>query len=179
MRCSTPYRARRTVASAAVLLLGVGLAPAIASAAGVAGRTGGVESVTAGKWGITTSVTSMVFTSNTFQTSTITNSGTVALSAESYSVTISKPSSGTPTFKVFECTVAWVGTKCSGGTGTQIGSTLNSNATTVISISTAMAVSGLLYLQVEPTGVLSSTTVSISPRITSPAQLRAPVKTNQ
>jgi len=40
-------------------------------------------------------------------------------------------------------------------------------------------VSGLLYLQVEPTGVTASTVVTISTKIAAPSQLRAAVKTNQ
>jgi len=175
----TRTHACRTVATAAVLLLGVAVVPPIASAAGIGGRAGGTGSVTVGTWGATASTTSMTFTSNTYQTSTVTNSGTVALSAQSYAVTVSKPASGTPTIKVFQCAVAWVSTKCSGGAGTQVGATLAANSTTTITSTTALAVGGAVYLQVEPTGVTVSTTVTISPKVSSPGQLRAAVKTNQ
>ena len=175
----THHRACRTAALAAVLLLGVGLAPQSASAAGIGGRSSGTESVTAGTWGVTATVTSMVFTTNTFQTSTVTNSGSIALTAQSYAVTISKPAAGAPTFKVFQCAVAWVATKCSGGAGTQVGGTLAANSTTTITSTTALAVGASVYLQVQPTSVTSSTTVNLSPKVTSPTQLRAAVKTNQ
>ena len=175
-----PHRnAGRTAALAAVLLCGVALVPPIAGAAGLGGKTVGNESVTSAKWGVTASVTTMTFTTNTFQTSTVTNNGTVALVAESYSVTVSNPTSVSPTFKVFQCAVAWSSNLCSGGAGTQVGGTLAKNSTTTITSTTAMAVSGLLYLQVEPTGVTASTVVTISTKIAAPTQLRAAVKTNQ
>ena len=164
---------------ATVLLLGVALVPPIASAAGFNGKSTGSASVAAGTWGAKASVTSMVFTTNTFQTSTITNSGTVALSAESYSVTVSKPVSGTPTFKVFQCGTTWVSNLCSGGAGTQVGGTLAANSTTIISSSTALAAAGTLFLQVQPTLNTASTTVTLAPSVTSPNQLRAAVKANQ
>jgi len=170
-----------TVALAAVLLLGVATAPAIAGAAGLkgAGASVGTESVTSASWGVTASLTTMTFTGNTDQTTNVTNTGTVALVAESYSVTVSNPA-GSPTFKVFQCAVAWVSTKCSGGAGTQVGTgSLAKNSTTTITSSTAMAVGGVLYLQVEPTGVTASTVVTISTKITAPTQVRAAVKTNQ
>ncbi len=169
----------RTATTVAVLLLGVALAPRMAGASGFGGRVDGTESVTAGSWGATASVTSMVFTSNAFKTSVITNSGTVALSAESYSVTVSKPASGAPTIKVFQCSTAWVSNLCLGGPGTQVGGTLAANSTTTVTSSTALAASATLYLQVQPTAVTASTTVTLSPRVTSPTQLRASVKTNQ
>jgi len=179
MSCFTHLRACRTAATAAVLLLGVALLPPIASAAGLGARATGTELVSAGKWGTTASVTSMVFTNRTFQTSTVTNAGTIALSAESYSITISRPAIGTSRITLFECAVAWVATTCSGGAGTQIGGTMNSNTTTVVTSATALPVAGATYLQVEPTRVISSTTFTISPLVTSPAQLRAAVKTNR
>jgi hypothetical protein len=164
---------------AAVLLLGVGLVPPIASAAGIGGHATGAESVTVGSWGVTASVTSMVFTTNTYQTSTVTNSGSIALTAQSYSVTVSNPTSGSPTIKVYQCAVAWVSTKCSGLAGTQVGVTLSKNSTTTITSTTALASAAAVYLQVEPAGVTASTTVTLSTKVTSPTQLRAAVKTNQ
>jgi hypothetical protein len=179
MHSLTHTRACRTAATAAVLLLGVGLVPPIASAAGIGGRATGAEAVTVGTWGATASVTSMVFTTNTYQTSKITNTGSITLSAQSYSVTVSNPASGSPTFKVYQCTVAWVGNLCSGGTGTQVGTTLSKNSTTTITSTTALAAAAAVYLQVEPTSVTASTTLTLSTKVTSPAQLRAAVKTNQ
>jgi hypothetical protein len=41
------------------------------------------------------------------------------------------------------------------------------------------AVGGKIYLQIEPTGVTASTTVTLGTSVTSPTQLRAAVKTNQ
>jgi len=174
----THSRACRTAATAAVLLLGVGLVPQIASAAGIGGQSTGIEAATVGTWGTTATVTSMVFTTNTNQTSKITNTGSIALSAQSYSVTVSN-ASGSPTFKVFQCAVAWVGNLCSGLAGTQVGTTLSKSSTTTITSTTALAPSAAVYLQVEPTGVSSSTTVTVTPKVTSPGQLRAAVKTNQ
>jgi hypothetical protein len=60
-----------------------------------------------------------------------------------------------------------------------VGGTLSKNSTTTITSTTAMAVSGLLYLQVEPATVTASTVVTISTKIAAPSQLRAAVKTNQ
>lgn len=179
MKCRTRSRACRTAAPAAVLLLGVVLLPPFAGASGVKGAVAQTESVAAASWGATASVTSMTFTTSTFQTSNVTNTGTVALVAESYLVTISKPASGTPTFKVFTCAVAWVSTKCSGGSGTQVGGTLASNSSTTITLTAALAVGTVEYLQIEPTSVVASTVVTISPRVAAPSQVRVGVATNQ
>ncbi len=170
----------RTVATAAVLFV-AGLAlPAGAGAAAHRGTATGRESVTSATWTATASVTSMTFTTNTDQTSAITNTGTMTLSAISYKVTVSKPAAGgNPTFKVFACAVAWVANLCSGGAGTQAGGTLAKNTTTTVTSTVVPAVGGRVYLQVEPAGVTSSTTVTVGTSISSPAQLRAAVKTNQ
>jgi len=173
------YRACRTAAIAAVLLLVVLAAPSQAGAAPNRGTALGSESVSSGTWAATAATTSMTFTTNTDQTSAITNSGTIALSAISYKVTISNPVSGSPTFKVFACAVAWVSNLCSGGAGTQAGGTLAKNTTTTVTSSVTPAVGGKVYLQVEPAGVTSLVTVTLGTSITSPAQLRAAVKTNQ
>jgi hypothetical protein len=179
MKRITHHTAVRTVATAAVLLLGVALLPPVASAAGVGGRTTGTESATAGSWGATASVTSMAFNTNTDQTSTVTNTGSIALSAQSYVVTITKPIIFAPTFQIFECAVPWVTNTCSGGAGTQIGGTLASGSTTTITSTTALAAGAAVYLQVEPAGVLFfTTTVTLTSQVTSPAQLRAGIKTN-
>jgi hypothetical protein len=179
MSCFTHFRACRTAATAAVLLLGVALLPPIASAAGLGAHAKGAGSVTVGTWGATPSVTSMVFTGNTDQTSTVTNTGSIPLSAESFSVTISRPAIFLSLFYVYECAVPWVGNDCSGGAGTELGGLLESDSTTVVTSTTALGVGGALYLQVEPLLVFTSTTVSISSQVTSPTQLRAAIRTNQ
>ena len=179
MKCLTRSTACRTAATTAVLLLGVALLPPIAGASGLGGRAQGIEAVTSATWGATASVTSMTFTTNTSQTSDVTNTGDVDLVAESFVVTVSNTAIGNPKFKVFRCAVPWVATKCSGGAGTQIGGTLASNSTTTITSVLALAVGVVEYLQVEPANVPRSTTVTISPRIAAPSQVRAAVHTNQ
>ena len=171
--------AGRAVATAAVLLCVALVLPVTAGAASNKGSAHGSEALTAATWAAVAVTTSMTFTTNTYRTSTINNTGTIALSAISYKVTISNPVSGTPTFKVYACAVAWVTNLCSGGTGTQAGGTLNKNSTTTVSSTVVPAVGGAVYLQVEPVGVTSSVTVTLGTSITSPAQLRAAVKTNQ
>lgn len=157
----------------------MGAFPAIASAAEVGARATGTSSVTTGTWGATASVTSMTFTTNTFQTSTVTNTGSIALSARSYTITISKPTGKAPTFTIFRCSVAWVGNKCSGGAGTQIGGPMAANSTTVITSTAPLGPGMSMYLQVEPAGIKKATTVAISPQVTAPSDLRAPVEANQ
>ena len=165
---------------AAVLALGVGVLPSIASAAGLAGRTTGTGSVTTGTWGVTAAVTSMSFNTNTAQSTAVTNTGTVASSAESFVVTVSKPFFFTPTMTVFECPVAWVGTTCSGGPGTPVGGTLTAGTTTTVTSTTGLAPGASFYLEVVPAGVfILTTTVTLTPEVTSPGQLRPPVRTNQ
>ena len=93
-------------------------------------------------------------------------------------MTVSTPTSGSPTFTVYQCATAWVSNKCSGGAGTLVGGMAKGSTTTITS-TTAMAVAGVLYLQVEPAAVTKSTTVTISTSIAAPTQLRAAVKTNQ
>jgi hypothetical protein len=172
--------AGRTAATAAVLLVVVVALPGNAGAAGLfkasAAKTG---SLTSGKWAATLTTTSMTFTINTNQTSTVTNTGTVALSAISYKVTVSNPTSGSPTFTLFVCPVAWSANTCSGGAGTEVGGTFSKNSTTTVSSTVVPAVAGHVYLQVEPIGVLASTTVTLGTTITSANQLRAAIKTNQ
>jgi len=176
---TTRSRAGRTAALVAVLLLGVGLVPPLANAAGVRGATTGTSSVTAGTWGVTAATTSMVFTLSLDQSSKVTDTGSVALVAQSYSVTVSTTALGSPTFRVFQCAVAWVANLCSLGLGTPVGGTLATPSTTLLTSTTALAVGAAVYLQVEPLLVLSSTTVTLSTRVTSPGQLRAPIRTNQ
>jgi hypothetical protein len=165
----------------ATVLLSVALVPPVpAGASGVAkASVVGSESVTAGTWKATASTTSFTFTGNTDQTSTVTNTGTVALSAISYKVVVSNPASGSPSFTLWVCPVAWSANKCSGGSGTQVGTTVAKNSTTTVTSSTVPALSGAVYLQVEPAAVTSTVTVGLSTLITSPTQLRAAVKTNQ
>ena len=171
-------QARRTVALAAVLLC-VGLATPVNSGAATNKSTAtGSEAVGSGTWAATAATTAMTFTTNTDQTSTITNTGTLALSAISYNVTISRPASGSPTFKVFACAVAWVTNLCSGGAGTQVGGTLRKNSTTTVSSTVVPAIGGDVYLQIEPAKVTSSVTVTLGTLITGPTQLRAALQTN-
>ncbi len=176
MRHLTRSDACRTAATAAVLLLGSALLPPMAGASGIEGRTVGIESVTSATWGVTASVTSMTFTTANDQTSNVTNTGNVALVAESFSVTVSKPTRGTSRFRVYECATPWVANLCAGGAGTQVGGTLASNTTTIITASVALAVSGVLYLQVEPTRVSASTTVTLATSVTAPTQVRPAVR---
>jgi hypothetical protein len=171
--------ARRTVALAAVLLCVALTPPSTAGAVGTRGTASGSEAVASGTWKATAATTTMTFTTNANQTSTITNTGTIALSAISYKVTISNPASGSPTFTVFACAVAWVSNLCSGGAGTQAGGTLPKNSITTVSSTVVPAIGGHVYLQVEPVGVTSSVTVTLGTSITSSTQLRAAIKTNQ
>jgi hypothetical protein len=60
-----------------------------------------------------------------------------------------------------------------------VGTTVAKNSTTTVTSSTVPALSGAVYLQVEPAAVTSTVTVGLSTLITSPTQLRAAVKTNQ
>jgi len=172
--------AHRTAAPAAVLCLAVLADPTAAGGAGVEkAQATGVETLTSGKWAATLSTTSMTFTTNTYQTSTVTNTGTIALVGISYKVTVSNPVSGTPSFKLFVCTVAWSGGLCSGGTGTAVGGTFFKNSTTTVSSTVVPAIAGHVYLQVEPATVTPSTTVTLGTSIKSSTQLRAAIKTNQ
>jgi hypothetical protein len=137
--------------------------PGRAGAAGVVRATAdGTESVTSGIWAATLSATSLTFTTNTKQTSTV-----------------SKPASGSPTFKIFVCAVPWSGGTCSGGLGTAVGGTFSKNTTTTVNSAVVPALAGAVYLQVEPTAVTSSTTVTLGTSIKSTTQLRAAIRTNQ
>ena len=170
----------RTAALAAVLAVAMLSLPSEAGAAGtVKASAAKTESVTSGVWAATLSTTSMTFTANADQTSTVTNTGTLVLVGISYKVTVSNPATGSPTFELFVCTVAWSGGTCSGGAGTQVGGTFAKNSTATVSSTVVPAISGHVYLQVEPTGVASSTSLTLGTSISSATQLRAPVKTNQ
>ncbi len=173
------HSARRTAAIAAVLLCAVFVAPIHAGAAGRVSGTGiGSGSVTSGKWLATVSPTGMTFTTATDQTATVANTGTIALSGISYKVIVSTPASGSPTFKLYTCAVAWSSNKCSGVAGTQVGSTLSKGSTTTVGSTVAIAVGSDEYLQVEPTGVTSSVTVTLGTSINPATQLRSPIPTN-
>jgi len=180
MKCLTRSTVSRTAATAAVLLLGVACLTPFAGAAGIAGRASGTEAVSTASWGVTASVTSMNFNFNVTQTTNVVNTGTVALSAQSYVVSVSRPFFFAPTFTIFGCSVPWVGGTCSGGRGTQIGRTLYSGSTTTITSAAALAPGATDYLKVVPAGVfLFTTTVTLTPEVTAPAQVRAPIRTNQ
>jgi hypothetical protein len=109
----------------------------------------------------------------------VANTGTIALTAISYKVTISNPVSGLPTFTLFVCPVAWSGGLCSGGTGTQIGTTYAKNSTITVSSAVVPAIGGHVYLQATSSGVTSSVTMTLGTSISSATQLRAAIKTNQ
>jgi hypothetical protein len=163
------------------VLLAVGLtAPCPAGAAAkVSGVASRAEAVSTGTWAATASTTSMAFATNADQLSTVSNTGTIALSAISYKVTVSNPSSGAPTFTLWTCAVAWVSNKCSGGAGTQVGGTFAKNSTTTVASTQVPTLSGSVYLQVQPATVTSPVTVTLGTSITSPTQLRASIKTSQ
>jgi hypothetical protein len=74
--------------------------------------------------------------------------------------------------------VAWSSNKCSGGAGTQVGSTFSKGPATTVSSTVAIAVGADEYLQVEPTGVTSSVTVTLGTSINPATQLRSPIATN-
>jgi hypothetical protein len=170
----------RTAGATAVLLLAVLAAPPRAQAVGVVkAKAAKTESVTGGKWLATVSPTTLTFTTNTAQTSTVANTGTIALTAISYKVTISNPVTGTPTFTLFVCPVAWSGGTCSGGAGTQIGTTYAQNSTITVSSAVVPAIGGNVYLQATPVGVTSSVSMTLGTSISSATQLRAAIRTNQ
>jgi len=170
----------RTAAVAAVLVVLAAALPGRAGAAGAVRATAsGAESVASGVWTATLSATSLTFTTNTNQTSTVTNTGTVALVGISYKITVSNPASGSPTFKIFVCAVPWSGGTCSGGAGTAVGGTFSKNTTTTVNSAVVPALAGAVYLQVEPTAVTFSTTVTLGTSINSTTQLRAAIHTNQ
>ena len=125
------------------------------------------------------SPTALTFTTNTAQTSTVTNTGTIALVGISYKVIISNPTSGSPTFTLFACAVAWSAGKCSGGSGTQVGGTFAKNSTTTVASVVVPAVGGSVFLQATPASVGSSVSMTLSTSISSASQLRASVATRQ
>jgi len=170
----------RTAAVATVLVLMAAAGSGRAGAAGVVkGTAKGTESVSSGKWAATLSATSLTFTTNAYRTSTATNTGTIALVGISYKVTVSNPVSGSPTFKLFVCAVAWSGGTCSGGPGTLVGGPFPKNSTTTVNSAVVPPLAGAVFLQVEPASVTSSTTVTLGTSIKSATQLRAAVNTNQ
>ncbi|MGH3579755.1 MAG: hypothetical protein ACRDU0_19660 [Mycobacterium sp.] len=165
---------------AAVLVVLVVAVPGRAGAAAmVKASARGTEAVASGKWAATLSATSLTFTTNTNKTSTVTNSGTIALAGISYKFTVSNPAFGSPTFRLFVCGVAWSGGTCSGGPGTAVGGIFSKNSTTTVSSAVVPALAGAVFLQVEPTSVTSSTTVTLGTSIQSATQLRAPIQINQ
>ena len=170
---------RATTVVVALLAVGLGIATPAEAAPKITSVASRSESVSTGTWAATASLTSMTFTANSNQLSTITNTGTIALLAVTYKITVSNPTSGTPTFTLFTCAVAWVSGKCSGGAGTQIGGTFAKNSTTTVTSTQVPPLSGAVYLQVEPASVTTSVTVTLGTSITSPTQLRASIKTNQ
>jgi hypothetical protein len=176
-------KAGRATTAVVALLLAVLLLPSTqSSAAGlVKGTARGTASVTSGKWGATVSDTSLSFglLATATQDVTVTNVGTIALSGLSYTVTVSTPILGSPTFTIFACTVAWVAEKCGGGAGTQVGTTFKKSTTTTVSSSVVPPLTGSVYLQVTPTAVIFPVDVTLSTEVSSATQLRAHLVTNQ
>ncbi len=174
------WTARRTVATATVLLLAA-VVPAGAAAAGSVhhASAGGTEAVTSGVWAATAAPASLTFTDDTPQTSMVTNTGTVSLTGIGYDVTVSNPASGTPSFDVYVCPVAWSGGTCSGGAGTPVGGTFVSGSSTSVSSGVVPALGGHVYLEAVPSSVTSSVTVTLGTSIDPATQLRAPQVTNQ
>ncbi len=179
----TQFRGQRGVGRTVVSAVLVFAALALPSSAGAAGKAAasvvGSESVTSGTWGATVSPATLTFTTNTAQTATVTNTGTLALVGIGYTVTISKPTGGSPTFTLYACAVAWSGGKCSGGTGTKVGTSYSKNTSTPVTSTVVPAVGGSVYLQATPTGVSSSVSMTLATTVTSASQLRARVVTNQ
>jgi hypothetical protein len=171
--------ARRTVATVAVLLLGIVAVPGRADAGVAKGTASGAELLTTAHWAATVSPTPLTFTTIVAQTAAVTNTGTVTLVAISYKVTISNPTSGSPTFTLFACPVAWSSGKCSGGSGTQVGSTFAKSSTTTVNSSVVPAIGGSVFLLATPTAVSSSVSMTLGTSISSSTQLRAHVATNQ
>jgi hypothetical protein len=60
-----------------------------------------------------------------------------------------------------------------------VGGTFAKNSTTTVSSAVVPAIAGLVFLQLEPAAVTSSTTVTLGTSISSATQLRAAIKTNQ
>jgi hypothetical protein len=172
--------ASRTVAVATVLLLSALLVSDPAGAASlIKGKVLGSESVTSGTWAATASPSTLTFTTSTAQSSTVTNTGTIALSGIGYKVTVSNPASGSPSFTIYACAVVWSSGRCSGGSGTKIGTSFAKNSTTTTTSTVVPPLSGSAYLQIAPTGVTSSVTLTLGTTISSATQLRAQVSTNQ
>ena len=170
----------RIAVSAAVLLFGALTLPGTAAAtAKAAASVAGSESVTSATWGAKATASVLTFTTNVAQTSTVANTGTIALSGVGYTVTISNPTSGSPSFTLYACATAWSGGKCGGGTGTKVGTTYAKNTTTPVTSTVVPAVGGSVYLQATPSGVTSSVSMTLVTTITSAGQLRARVVTNQ
>jgi hypothetical protein len=151
----------------------------------VKGKTTGTEQLTSSAFGASAGPTS--FTWNLIggsQTSTVSNTGTVALSAITYTVTVSS-GIGLTTFTLAVCTVAWSGGLCGGGAGTAIGGTYAIGSTTHVNSSVVPPVGGDVYLKATASGVtVTSITMSLSLAVTgssTPAstQVRAAVTTNQ
>jgi len=75
--------------------------------------------------------------------------------------------------------MAWVATKCSGSAGTRVGGMFAANSSTTITSTTSLAPWAAAYLKVEAKRVTSPTTVTLTPEVTSPTQLRTTVDTGQ
>jgi len=176
------HRARAAAVTTAAALLSLLVAPVGAVAAPNRGVGSGAETVSSGTWGASASPATPTWTTGQGgrKLSTETNTGTLALSALTYKVTISS-GSGTTTFTLAACPVAWDGGgNCPGGGSTTIGGTYTIGSTTTVSSTDVPNVGGALYLKATASNnVTSAITMTLQLSVTSPSQLRAPVVTNQ
>ena len=169
----------RVAAGAVILTVAVGAAPNAASATGARAGVVASSSLTSAKWGATVTPTPLTFAAAASQSATVTNVGTIALVGIGYKVTISNPTTGSPTFTLHVCAVAWSSGKCSGGSGTPVGGTFAKNTTTNVTSSVVPPVEGSLYLEATAASVGSSVTMTLATSISSSTQLRARLATNQ
>ena len=171
--------ASMTVALAAVLLCMALTVPSTAGATSTRGITGGNEAVSSGTWAAMAATTAMTFTTNTDQTSTVANTGTIALSAISYKVTISNPTSGLSHLQDLRLRgglgVQQVQWRCGNAGRWNPGQELDHHG----ELDGGAAAQRHAYLQVEPASITSTVTVTLATLILSPSQLRAAIKTNQ
>ncbi len=170
-------RARRTAASAAVLLLAFLAVPVHAGAATVFhGAAQGSEHVTSAVWSATASPSSLTLYDSD-ATSTVTNTGTVALTGVSYQVTVSDTFLAFTSYQLEVCTAPWNGTTCP-GTETAVGGTFDLGTTTVVDSSVVPAVGASVYLLAVQNGfTLLPVTVTVQALVSSATQLRPPVHT--
>lgn len=179
-RTSLPRRiVDRVAAGVVILTVAVSATPTAASATVARAGVVASSSLTSAKWGATVTPTPLTFTAAASQSATVTNVGTVALVGIGYKVTISNPTTGSPTFTLHVCSVAWSSGKCSGGSGTPVGGAFTKNSTANVTSTVVPPVGGSAYLQATAASVGSSVTMTLATSISSSTQLRAHLATNQ